>query len=137
MYNHENPGRTDTIEQVPIHTLDLAFSSPNREGPPLSLTSRAQLDTAAVIPDVELSLQVRDHIRQIVTKEVAQKQAKQLKEATQQAVKSDFLSDIIFTGYNRAERELKKVSYRFSDTVLTNMAVKGTSYELFGRSIKQ
>lgn len=42
-----------------------------------------------------------------------------------------------FSGYTEAERELKKVSYQFIDTVLNDIADKGTYDEVFSCSIER
>lgn len=61
MYIHKNPGRTGSIKQEPMHTLDQAFYSLDREGPPPSPTSQAASAPALVIPVVDSSLEVCNH----------------------------------------------------------------------------
>lgn len=86
LYNHKNFGRAGSIEQEPIQIMDQAFSLMDHEDPPLSLTSWSQLASAVVGPNIELSPQVCDHIRQIVVEDVAREHSKLSHEATQQAL---------------------------------------------------
>lgn len=87
-------------------------------------------------PDAKSSPQLRSHIRQVVAERVAQEHTRLLQQVTQQAVENAS-SDILFTDYTKAERRLKKASYRFIKTVLTDMAEKGTIHNMLDRRIER
>lgn len=120
VYHHESFGRTGSIDQEPIHTLEQELSLLDCKGPSALPASRIQSASAAVIPVPELSPQVCEHIWQVVAEEIAQENAKLSEHATQKAVNSA-LSDIFFSPtYAKADGGLKKTFVdllkRFSPT---------------------
>lgn len=112
MYNYKNQERGGGINQGPSRILYRPLSSMNCNVFYLFSMSRAQSAPAAVISNVELPLQVCDYISQIVAEEVARKRSKILLYALQQ-VAEKALVDIFFIRFNKAEKELKTVSYSF------------------------
>lgn len=95
-----------SIERERIHTLNQTLASLNREGPPTSPTSRAQLALIVVHRNVKSFLQTCNHIQKIIAEEIAFENAKQMQQATQQAVEKS-QTDKFLTGYTEVGGRLK------------------------------
>lgn len=134
-FNKEKHRGARKFKHVPTQTLDQAFASLDCEHPPSSPTSRARSTSATVKTGLDSYLQTCKHYWQIVLKEENCKHAKRLQEATRQAVKTVF-SDIFFTNHTEAGKELANSSFRLTETVLTNMAKKGTLDNAFNHIIE-
>lgn len=107
VYNHKKPRRASNIEQKPIHFLHQSFSSQDCEDPPLSPTPPALWASALVIPDVESSPQICNHIQEIVAEEEAWEHAELSQKAAHQAADNALLG-IFSSTYTKAVGSLKK-----------------------------
>lgn len=130
MLNNKRSRSTAEIESRKVHTSDHAYGFIDRGGPHLSGTTRVQLASAAVNPEVSSETPKRDYVQCLIAQEIIRRYQKHSYHVLQETVEK-VLSDL-FISYNaKVNGGLKIASFWFVETVLSNMAKKGTLQELF------
>lgn len=130
------PGRARFINNKPILILDQTFSSLDCGDPSSSPTSQALPVFATVLPNVEISLQVCNHIRRIVVEDVVWEHERKLQQTTQQALEKRFEGHFLLA-IPKQEGGLKKVFYRLIEPGFTDVAEQETLCDKFDCSIER
>lgn len=107
VYNHKGPGHVSDDKREPIYTLNQTLQSLHCEGPPPSLTSRAQSAHATVNPEIESNPYICKYIPSTVVQELSSEYSRRSLQGTQEAVKNA-LSNPFITGTPEVESGSKK-----------------------------
>lgn len=134
MYQRGDLLQVDESEQEPIHALDQAIKSLDRDGRPQfprmpiqSVLTAASLETK---PDPRLI----EQLRSMVAQEARQKCKKRFCEATYRAAENVF-SDFFIIGTTVIRKWMRNAGFIYVETILTAMAHMILLDEIFGRSI--
>lgn len=128
MYIHESFNHAGDIETKPTHVL--AFELLCHTQPLSSPTIQAQSAPVAVNTEANSIMHAHNYVQCLIAQETSRKYEKRAYLALQET-EEQVLSDLFIACYVRVKGGVETVSYRFLETVLTEMTENGALDNVF------